>query len=195
MKTWEKVTFRIFGMYAKDSRFQVGNYVRLAREIINTNIDEDEIKNRIVAIAAGFPIEGAIAETRKANCYEGCETELRYLLHRYEESLVRGKLTNENWTRIWMESASKSIEHISPQSMVTNYTHWLGNLLLLPPGINSQLKNKEPRDKIKTYRETGLKIALQVVDMIENNNCHWTEEMVIEREEKILEWARTEWGD
>lgn len=32
---WQRVTFRIYGLYGKDSRFKVGDYVRLAKNVMN----------------------------------------------------------------------------------------------------------------------------------------------------------------
>ena len=54
---------------------------------------------------------------------------------------------NEQWNRIWQSSAADSIEHIRPQSWWTsidwepdpNEVHRLGNLLILPPRLNSKL--------------------------------------------------------
>ena len=35
LNRWEKVTFRIYGMFRKDARSAVGDYVRLAWRIVN----------------------------------------------------------------------------------------------------------------------------------------------------------------
>jgi len=50
-----------------------------------------------------------------------------------------------------------------------------------------------PKDKIDAYRKTGLLIANQVADMIEQDA--WTPTTIQEREQAILDWARTEWAD
>ena len=54
---------------------------------------------------------------------------------------------NEQWTRIWEASVSDSIEHILPQSSEKQHVHWLGNLLLLPPRLNSKLRDLSPTNK------------------------------------------------
>ena len=71
------------------------------------------------------------------------------------------KIANEQWDRLWTDSAVNSIEHILPQSsgskkpMSTGqtgvYVHRLGNLLILPPNENSQLGDKDPKEKADTY--------------------------------------------
>lgn len=65
--------------------------------------------------------------------------------------------------------------------------------MLLPPKLNSKLQNKRPKDKIDAYRKTGLLIASQVAEVIEEDG--WTPKTVQEREQAILGWAGTEWAD
>ncbi len=49
--------------------------------------------------------------------------------------------------KIWIDDPSKSIEHIQPQSSEHYYVHHLGNLCMLPPGVNSSLKDKPTTEK------------------------------------------------
>ena len=135
---WEKTSFLIFGLCRKDARTGVGDFVRLASEVWNnSDLSSDDIAERIRKLGASYTVE----DIRDSVCYQDCYTtwkeELRYLLCRYEEHLVeeRGQsFSNEQWNRIWEESATTSIEHILPQSKGSQYiVHGLGNLLLLPP--------------------------------------------------------------
>lgn len=192
LSIWEKVSFRIYGMLRHDARTRVGEYVRLARRIIQENIAADEIFNEIRSIGNDFPIEDAVKALRNRNCYEGWQEELRYFMFRYEEHLTKqkgNKFKNEQWEKIWSVSPSKSIEHIFPQNTARDHMkHRLGNLLLLPPSLNSRLGDMRPRKKFEKYRETGLLIAIEVA-----SNKRWSNRAIILRERKILEWASREW--
>lgn len=48
---WEKVTFLIFGLHRMDSRFRVGDYVRVARKISQNLISKEGAVDEIHAIA------------------------------------------------------------------------------------------------------------------------------------------------
>ncbi len=124
--------------------------------------------------------------------YEGWEEELRYLMYRYEEDHSDIHITNEQWGRIWEQSASHSIEHIQAQETGAKFVHRLGNLMLLPPGLNSRLSAKKPIDKIDEYRATGLYGASEVAKTIEVNG--WKLAQIEEREKRILDWVKTTWA-
>ena len=123
------------------------------------------------------------------------------MLYRYEEHLAeqRGQtFRNVQWNRIWQESAVNSIEHILPQSKGSQYSwqngifvHRLGNLLLLPPRLNSTLGGKDPQEKMDDYRQTGLLIAGDVAEMIEEYG--WGEAEIETRENQLLEWIFDEY--
>ena len=194
---WEKVTFRIYGMLSNDARTRVGEYIPLAWQVVNEKLPAAKIDAHIIVIGVGFPIEGAIKALQGTNCYSGWENELRYLLFRYEEHLAqqaKQKFSNEQWERIWNASAADSIEHIFPQRAASEENkHRLGNLVLLPPKLNSQLQDRPPEEKVESYRKTGLFIAGEVADLIDRQG--WNEKAIIKREQTILDWARIEWDD
>ncbi len=198
LKRWEKVTFRIYGMMGNDARKRVGNYVSLAWKVVQERLSVDEIHSGIQRIGNEFPIEDAIQKLRDANCYEGWGNELRYFMFRYEEHLAQEagqKFQNEQWERIWEKSASDSIEHINPRSTAPDdIKHILGNLMILPPNLNSQLQDKTPREKRSAYRKTGLLTALEVASTLESKP-RWPKRSVRNREEKLLKWAGREWAD
>lgn len=197
LQRWEKVSFRIYGMLGHDARTRVGDFVRLAWQVTNDNLAFKEIDSAIHEIGEEFSIDDAIDELRNANCYEGWEVELRYLLARYEECLTKKKkmnFNNEQWEKIWLVSPSESIEHIWPKSKSPEkHRHRLGNLVLLPPKLNSTLQDRDPEDKADAYRKTGLLIACEVADMIDDGK--WNGKAIDKREEAILAWAKTEWAD
>ena len=198
MNRWEKVSFRIYGMMRHDARTGVGDYVRLAWRITEENLSVSQIYSGIQFIGENYPIEKAIEELRHANCYERWQNELRYFMFRYEEYLTKkagNNFKNEQWERIWEASPSDSIEHIIPQSTAPDdIRHILGNLMILPPDLNKKLGNKKPKMKLGEYRKTGLLSAIEVADQVASQS-RWRKSAVREREEKLLEWAKVEWGD
>jgi hypothetical protein len=112
-------------------------YVRLAWDCLNGKISHDEVEERLLKIGSDdreHSIDWAVENIKNTNCYEGWEEELRYLMYRYEEDKADAPFTNEQWQRIWEESASHSIEHIQAQDTGAPFVHRLGNLMLLPPG-------------------------------------------------------------
>ena len=203
LRRWENVTFRIYGMFKKDSRSAVGDYVRLAWSIVKQQLSADRVIERLLDIGKNYPIADAVENLRGTNWYDYGE-DLRYFLHRYEEHLSKHagqNFDNEQWNRIWATSASNSIEHIRPQSWWTSRgqeddegrMHGLGNLLLLPPRLNSKLKDKSASEKADAYTKTGLLIAQEVADLISTSG--WTFEVMKEREDALLKWAYQEWAD
>src|SRR5260370_23184349 len=114
------------------------------------------------------------------------------MMYRYEEDKADAPFTNEQWHRIWEETASQSIEHIQAQDTGAAFVHRLGNLMLLPPGLNTKLTNKSPLDKVKDYRATGMYAADEVASTIEKQG--WGLAQIEEREKKILDWVRETWA-
>lgn len=196
LRRWENVAFRMYGIARLDARYAVGDFVRLAWRIINEKLNIKEIQAELSRIGEEYPIEEAIEELKGADCYSGWQEELRYFLFRYEEYLAREagqNFNNEQWARIWLSTASDSIEHILAQSSGNAKVNWLGNLLLLPPKLNSRLRALPPSKKSGEYRNTGLLIARKVADQIEESR--WGAKQIKIREDELLEWAKTEWAD
>ena len=197
LRRWENVTFRIYGMHGKDSRTAVGAYRGLASRIIKRKLSIEKIMDELSDIGKKYPCDKAANQLQKENCYEHWKEELRYFFRRYEEHLAKEggrNFENEHWSHIWKSSASDSIEHILPQKTEKTYLHWLGNLLILPPRLNSKLKAKQPKDKASAYAETGLLIAGDVANRITNVG-KWRRSDIIKREEELIKWAKKEWAD
>ena len=93
-----------------------------------------------------------------------------------------------------MVSPTESIEHIWAKSSAPDESrNRLGNLVLLPPKLNSTLQDKPAKDKATHYRKTGLLIAGEVADVIEGTG--WKLKSIEEREARLIEWATEEWAD
>lgn len=195
---WESVTFRIYGMLGNDARTRVGDYVRLAWRVVNQKLSVKEITAGIKAIGADFPITDAVDALRNENCYDGWETELRYFMFRYEEHLSKIKgmnFSNDQWQKIWMASPSDSIEHVLPKSKASEkQKHRIGNLVLLPPRLNSKLHTNDAKTKADDYVKTGLLVAGRVAELIKTNGG-WTKKEIEAWENELLDWALTEWAD
>jgi hypothetical protein len=196
LRRWENVAFRMFGLAGLDARYAVGDYIRLAWSIINEKLSPDSILEKLSEIGKDYPIDKAINNLRGADCYNGWQEELRYFMFRYEEHLASEagqNFDNEQWTRIWLSNASDSIEHILPQSSNNDKINWIGNLVLLPPKLNSKLRADAPSKKAVEYRKTGLLIAIKAADQVDESR--WGPGQIKIREDELLEWAKAEWAD
>jgi hypothetical protein len=118
LAVWEKISFRVFGLCRKDARTQVGEYVRLAWDCSNKAISVGDVETRLLKVGSDdreHSIDWAVESITNTNCYEGWEEELRYLMYRYEEDNSHQTFTNEQWLKIWEESASHSISTFKPR--------------------------------------------------------------------------------
>jgi Protein of unknown function (DUF1524) len=213
LEQWERVTFRIFGIAGKDARTRVGEYVRLAQEIHEmrgASRDHKETIKQLRSLGAGeYAIDEAVKNLQKTDCYTTWEEELRYFMFRYEEHLAEGAnqaFSNEQWERIWTASPAQSIEHVYPQNPTPGgpwkgalgrgrgqkeaHVNRLGNLVLLPPGMNSKVGNREFSLKKSAYRETGLLLLGEVF-----RKNRWNKQAIEERERTLLSFATDAWAD
>jgi len=207
LEEWEKVTFRIFGLCRKDARTKVGEYVRLARLVFhNEDPSGKEILKKLASLGEEYPANEVAKTLKDTNCYEGWEDELIYFLYRYEEHLTHkysGSISDEVWTQVWNSSPNKTIEHIHPQNI---NEHWrgkigvkkdyvekqaqrLGNLVILPTGVNSSASNKPFNEKKLIYNKHR---QLKLIDEILAKD-DWDLNALIEREERLISWAEKEW--
>ena len=201
LRRWENVTFRIFGMSRKDARWAVGSYIRLAWSIINDGLAAKDVLKSLSEIGRAFPIAEALEHVRRADCYTNWGDDLRYFLFRYEEHLAKKEgqnFKNEQWNHIWEGTAASSIEHIRAQSRWGNEPdltkmHSLGNLMMLPPGLNSRLQDKLAKAKVAAYVKTGLLAAQEVAELISDSG--WSLKTMRIRENDLLTWALEEWAD
>lgn len=197
MGVWERVTFRIFTLAGRDARSKIGDYVQLGYDVRAKQLDAIAIAEALVEIGKGYSIEEVITEHTWKDWYEGRSEAVRYLLHRYEEHLAREAsmaINESQWVKVWAADPARSIEHIAPQSSGERYVHHLGNLTMLPPGVNSSLKDKPPHEKAAKYVECGLQATMQVGREIQDG-LKWGEQAVLDRMVRIEAFARKEWAD
>jgi hypothetical protein len=191
---WERISFRIYGLTGEDARTKVGEYTELAWSVITEKSSASEIMKRLSELGKDYPIATVIDEwCDPTNAYEGWTQELRYFFYRYEEHLARKagqKLNETQWNRIWEVEPSRSVEHIKPQSSGVSYMHHLGNLMMLPPGVNSKLKDLDPAKKAESYKTCGLLSSIEVAKLVGKDR--WDKGAVEARAFELLAWAKTQ---
>jgi hypothetical protein len=211
---WERVTFRIYGLFGKDARSKVGDYVRLAKNTINKSAGASrysEIMASLRDLGSDHPVDQAVnSRLLNQNCYDGFVEETRYILWRYEEHLAEkeGSQVNKDLReKIWEErSASDSIEHIFPQApesggawdgklgkneKIEGHVHRIGNLILLPQALNEEAKRQGFAEKKNVYAKSeGLQMVKAVL------KCRdWDKAAIDKREKTIVAWAKQAWAD
>lgn len=197
LEAWERVTFRIFTLGNKDSRSKVGDYGRLGYDTLKSKLPPSTVLDGITGLGEGFDIDDILDDDAWNDWYGGRNEEVRYLLYRYEEHLARkngAKINESEWAKIWAADPARSIEHIMPQSSGKAYVHGLGNLTMLPPNVNSSLKDKPPLAKAERYLECGMQATMAVGREIRDAK-RWTKAAVEDRAARIEEFVRAEWGD
>lgn len=234
---WEIVTFRIYGMMDRDAKKKVGDYVRLGREIFNNLVKnpfnpkehiqehkhfealslKDKIILRINRIGKNAPIEVAVNELIKRDCYNSWEDELRYFFYKYERYIAKkrnARIREDIWEGIFDSPITDSIEHIFPEkdpfdnwsglmgskkNAVEDNVNRLGNLLLLPANLNSRCGTKGFKDKVLVYKDALLHIANAVVyqeyiingDTVERQV--WDIDEIEKREKELIKTAKEIW--
>lgn len=205
LNQWENTSFRIFGIcrvfgsYRTTAHTERGNYLQLAHQITNNNeLSKGEIQQRIAKLGGQHRIP-YYENMVNYDCYTDSTDKLRYLLYRFEQTLAESsgkRFSHAEWKSIWSGAALNSIEHIHPQSksrQIEMDVHCIGNLLLLPPNINSQLGDKEPTEKAQEYRNTRLLDAESVANTIESDG--WDDEAIVGRSYEIMEWVDKTFND
>ena len=76
-------------------------------------------------------------------------------------------------------------------SQTSIFVHRLGNLLLLPPRLNSTLGSKDPEAKAAAYHGTRLHIAEEVAETIQSDG--WDKPEITNREAETIDWVLEEY--
>jgi hypothetical protein len=219
LEQWERVTFRIFGLFDKDSRVKVGDYIRLASSVNNRENGASrysEIMDALRELGREYPIEEAVHEGLETkDCYGEDPDQCRYILWKYEEFLAREvgyrATVDENVRReIWSLRAVDTIEHIYPQNPESGgawdgkmrrssrgreanraeHVNRIGNLILMPLALNEEARRQGFREKKEIYERHNLR-QIQGITTLKD----WTLAQIERREKNIIDWAKTEWCD
>ncbi len=211
---WERVSFRIFGLFNKDSRTKVGDYVLLASKIVTEDI-ETRTYNQIMAGIRELRHERMKGGPRGANKARVLQSSrglsvLTLVLRRTPCETAGGGATIDEHEKngIWKLRASDSIEHIfpkaptgsvwrdkmrsavGPKQPIEPNVDRIGNLILLPIKLNQEAKNSPFVTKKTTYRKHNLRMIQQVCD-----ESDWTLSTIEAREARIVAWAKARWSD
>lgn len=210
---WERVSFRIYGLYRKDSRTKVGDYIRLAAAIMKRSTDQmtyDDLMKMLRELGSDHPVKFAVDELVNSPRYEGFEDECRYILWRFEEFLAQEEgahVNKELREKIWnARSAAETIEHIYPQAADKNgpwfgklnkgehqskHIDRIGNLMLLPPGLNSEAGRKAFVSKKDVYKKAeGLRMVRAVL-----SKRDWNQKSIETREKEIVRFLLDKFSD
>lgn len=136
------------------------------------------------------------------------------MLWKYEEHLAQASgagatIDEHERARIWKSRASDSIEHVVPQAAASS-SAWaakctelagrdgdiatqvgrIGNLVLLPIGLNQEAKVKGFATKKETYKRHNLRMLREIC-----SDAEWGLAEIERREAAILTWAKAQWAD
>ncbi|MEH2328554.1 DUF262 domain-containing protein [Nostoc sp.] len=211
LEQWERTSFKIYGLFRKDSRTKVGDYVRVAKKIRrDSGASVADLLCSIAEIGSDFTIETAVEELKKHDFYSDWQKELRYFFFRYEEYLAQTNGTQLDqviWNEIWKSNLNDTIEHILPQDKSKpgweNFTedehkqllHAIGNLCLLSPSLNSEASNKCFSDKKEIYKKANLISIDKIIYEDRVERSVWDTDAIKHRSEELIKFAIEQWKD
>lgn len=211
LEQWERTSFKIYGLFRKDSRTKVGDYVRVAKKIRrDSGASVADLLCSIAEIGSDFTIETAVEELKKHDFYSDWQKELRYFFFRYEEYLAQTNGTQLDqviWNEIWKSNLNDTIEHILPQDKSKpgweNFTedehkqflHAIGNLCLLSPSLNSEASNKCFTDKKEIYKKAKLISIDKIIYEDSVERSVWDTDAIKHRSEELIKFAIEQWKD
>lgn len=178
-----------------DTRIRISNdFKMLHTELIELNPTDEAFEN-------------AFLQFRVRNDTDSKRV-VKYALNKINQSLA---ITDEHL----IDFDKVNLEHILPQvpdksawnnltkSLIKNYVHSFGNLVLLSNKLNSKIQNGSLNNKILEYKQSSLPIVKDLVDFIENysdsagqcpdQNYGWGEQQIGERHRLLAKRASTLW--
>jgi Protein of unknown function DUF262/Protein of unknown function (DUF1524) len=211
LEQWERTSFKIYGLFRKDARNKVGEYIRVAKRIRkDSDAGMDDLLNSISKIGGDFPIELAAEELQKRDFYNNWQEELRYFFFRHEEYLAKTsgvQMKQAIWNDIWGSNLNKTIEHILPQdksntgwSHVTEFEHQellhsIGNLCLLSPNLNAEASNKCFNAKKEVYKKADLTSFKNITSDNGAERDLWDKDAINSRRDQLIKFAMEQWKD
>lgn len=212
LKLWELTTFRVFGLYRKDSRHLVGEYVRSGHFIMGFDTTPNQYANarfvktkeKLIEIAHQHPLKDIGRILKEEKSYGIWNSELRYFLYHYEKELSKNQnfyFSEKNWDVIWSKNIDNTIEHIYPQQDSDNwkgkviknkdyYRHVLGNLILLPSRLNSKASNSDFKTKVEIYNSSDINSAKEIGQLYSD----WDYQKINTRTEHLIKFAQSFWS-
>jgi hypothetical protein len=204
---WENAMFRFYVLAGNDARDRVGQCIHLAAAVYNGDRSLKQVIDELNEIANASH-EEVSAELDEVYVYDRWTAEeIIYFFSKYEEWLsaeIGEEIDQVTWGKIWQNaSKEKSVEHIFPQKdpegnwkgkgrqnvNPESFVHRLGNLLVLPPGINSKAGTKSFADKVEVYKSAkGLHYVSKVMKLRD-----WSLAGIEKREKDLMKFAKEQW--
>lgn len=203
LAAWEKVTFRIFGLARRDARTKVGEYTRLAHQLVNTPLSSDAAERAITALGSDYSGSKAVNAMHHSDALHGWEDELRYFFYHYDKHLAahHGQpFDDEQWAAIFHKPVGQIVEYIYPENPQDGWStmadsrresvHYLGNLLIVSPRVNILTASKPFAAKRELYQQFAKVLAAQEIAAQDT----WTYTQIVAREKHLLAWAKQYWA-
>lgn len=216
---WERTSFKIYTLFRKDSRSEVGSYISAASQVQQGTKSPSEILKVITDIGKKDGVDlfdiNKIDEEFKKDWYNGYRKDIRYFFFKYEEFLK--KPNQEIWygkEGIWNSTVDETIEHVLPQNLNEYWSHFskdehkkylnsIGNLCMLSQGDNSKagdkpFSKKDKKDNCKKdiyLKNLGIESVSEIYYTNEKERVVWNKKAIEERTERLLKFAKEQWKD
>ncbi|MDP3056900.1 MAG: HNH endonuclease family protein [bacterium] len=211
LNQWERTSFKIYTLFRKDSRSGVGDYISAARQVQLGEKSVNVLIKIIADIGKDFDIN-KIDEDFKNDWYNGYRKDIRYFFFKYEESLSKNP-AQKIWNGIWNSNVDDTIEHVLPQNLNGEWSHFsknehekylnsIGNLCILSRGENTKALDKNfngVNSKKEVYLNNLAIVSLRDIYYTDEKNKEervvWDKEAIEERTERLLKFAKEQWKD
>lgn len=198
LKTIEKFIFLMFKIGGRRTDFHESQYSKTAHEIYSGRISlskaadklQDDIKSLEQEMISNFVSEMDRAFIK----YEGffSWSYIEYFLTEYELSLAGTILNANSVEHIFPQNPKsedwKSITKIFKKNEQDQLKKAIGNLMMIPIGVNIKLNNGSFDSKKNAYEEIGSESAKEVASKLD-----WTAFEIKERSERLIDFMKERW--
>ncbi len=211
----ERFAFRVYRLLGKYANSGQSRFYRLANEVFlgakTPALVLEEIRSLVTYYSPAAEYDASLSDGRTRAWYPWFG--LKYFLYEWEVQLAGKRGPQLTWERIEQRDASRSIEHVLPQTPEdpsywtrrfsvaarVRLTHDLGNLVLtednqsygrkpFPNKRGSPGQLDEAGNLLPCYANS---VLYQERDLVPNKD--WTPKEIEERRRRILAWARRRW--
>jgi len=206
----ERFAFRVYRTLRKYANSGQSQFFRLANDVFRGKRDQAATLNRLRELVEYYSPDDQFLEALDRVPKYGWPG-LKYMLYEWEHKLAGKKAVHLDWERLEQRDASKSIEHILPQTPTDEWkqaftadeidvwTHDIGNLVLTED--NSVYLNRGFLAKRGTAGDRSADGSVKRV--YANSSLYqekvllefdeWTAETIQQRRDEIMNWARKRW--
>lgn len=206
----ERFAFRVYRTLRKYANSGQSQFFRLANDVFEGTRDQSATLNRLRELVEYYSPDDQFLEALDRVPRYGWPG-LKYMLYEWEHKLAGPKAVHLDWERLEQRDASKSIEHILPQTPtdewrraftadeIEAWTHDIGNLVLTED--NSVYLNRGFLAKRGTAGDRSADGSVKRV--YANSSLYqervlvefedWTAASIQQRRGEIMSWARNRW--